>query len=421
MPIFECPVRNSPVNEQSITNRLIETADQCVKCGLCMPSCPTYRERQDEAESPRGRIALIQGWAMGHLEGSGRLEEHLSSCLECRACETVCPSLVRVGELMDGARALAMRRAPWRRRFLTRVWLGAMSGGLGIRIATLMATAYRRGGGARLARLTGLTKRPWFGAYHRLALQMKRPPMPAPAASISGTRVPELGLFLGCTGWATQSGAVIAAQRVFQHLDLRAAIPDGQGCCGAMHRHNGLPEEADELLERNAAALRDRVPVGMASACVAELRTHRSLHQTQEICRFLADMEWPPRVTLKPLDSRVSVHEPCSQRNILRDAGAAYDLLGRIPGIELLPLKDNSFCCGAAGTYMLQQPEMSQGLLRSKIADLATLGVDTLVTTNPGCAMHLSAGIQEAGLTVRVLHPVELIASQISSTPANPA
>ncbi|MGB7550151.1 MAG: (Fe-S)-binding protein, partial [Chromatiaceae bacterium] len=157
-------------------------------------------------------------------------------------------------------------------------------------------------------------------------------------------------------------------------------------------------------------------PVGLASACVAELRGHPPLGATHDLCRLLADRDWPARVHMAPLPQRVAVHVPCSQRNRLGDEDAAFALLRRIPGISLVPLPDNAFCCGAAGTYLLQRPVLSRVLLAPKIASLAAIQAPILVTTNTGCALHLAAGAQEAGLQVEVLHPVELIDRQMRFT-----
>ena len=187
-----------------------------------------------------------------------------------------------------------------------------------------------------------------------------------------------------------------------------------------MHRHNGLPQAAERRLQTNARAFADLPAVGLASACVAELRTQPQLGATQELCRLLADLDWPATVPLRPLPCRIALHVPCSQRNRLRDPDAARDLLRRIPGVELIDLPENDLCCGAAGTYLLQQPRLSQALLQPKLNHLAASGAQILVTTNTGCALHLAAGVREAGLAVEVLHPVQVIARQLAGIEQSP-
>lgn len=404
------------MDDQTLRKKLVETADHCVKCGLCLPHCPTYRVRQDEAESPRGRISLIQGLAERRLLDSPRLAAHLSSCLECRACETVCPSLVTFGSLMDDARALRTRGLGPFARALKTARLKVLSSGWGTASAATLARLYRSAGLAQLAEMTGLPNGSRLRAYHRLALQLGRPE-PAPGLKGSDQGTPQdLALFLGCVAPAAQPGLSKAACLVLGRLGYRVRIPQDQCCCGAMHRHAGLPREADRLIAKNATAFAKKRTLVTASACAAELRTHPDLGGTREICRFLADLQWP-RHMLRPLRERIAVHEPCSHRNALGDNGAAYDLLRHVPGLEPVALEGNAFCCGAAGTYLLDDPTMSATLLAPKVGHLRRLGFSILATTNTGCALHLAAGAREAGLDLDVLHPVELIARQLDDRP----
>lgn len=394
---------------------LARIADRCVRCGLCLPHCPTYRLARNEAESPRGRIALIQGRAEGHLEDSPVLGDHLAHCLECLACERACPTLVPFGILMDGARAASWAaKPPWRRN-RDRAWLAFLASPTGARLSAVLARLYRYSGLARLVAGSGALRWHPLAARHRLVLQLAGPPRINPPPGQTETTRGPIGLFLGCIARAAQPGAIAASVEVLRWLGYEVRLPPGQGCCGGMHRHHGLPQDADRRLETNARAFTGLTGVGIASACVAELRTHPPLGETQEICRFLADLDWPiiPPQPPQPL-LRVAIHLPCSQRNRLRDEGAARDLLRRLPHLELVDLPDNAFCCGAAGTYLLEQPTLSRTLLQPKIDHLAQLGARVVVTTNTGCALHLAAGIQEAGLAVEVLHPVQLIARYLN-------
>jgi len=408
------------LNGSEIKTRLTVNMDQCVKCGLCLPHCPTYRIMRDEAESPRGRIALIQGSVDKRIPDSPSLQRHLGNCLECRVCETVCPSLVRFGEIMDDARALSALRRKRLGRQWHRIWIDAISGRFGTHLAPRLATLYRLAGLARLVEWIGLARWPTAAAIHRLAVQLQPPPAGSPQRMPAASSDKKLTLFLGCVVRTAQPGAIDAAILVLQRLGFAVEIPQDQGCCGAMHRHNGLPEQADRLLAVNARVFRNKTAVGIASACVAELRSHTDLAGTKDICRLLADLDWPKHRSPNPLPYRVAVHEPCSQRNMLRDGSAAYDLLRHIPDIKLLPLPDNAFCCGAAGTYLLQRPQMAGALLQPKLDALARLNPKYLVTTNTGCALHLAAGIRAAGLAIELLHPVELIARQLGEKPESP-
>ena len=262
-----------------------------------------------------------------------------------------------------------------------------------------------------MARGLGLVRLPRLYAYARLGEGLYPPPRWDRADHADE----QVALFLGCVAEVTQPASLSAAALVLGRLGMSVARPAGQGCCGAMFRHNGFPDQADTLLERNAAALSGQRLVGIASACVAELRTHSGLAQTQEICAFLATVPWPAGLALTPLPVDVLVHEPCSHRNQLGGNADVYRLLARIPGLRVAPLPDNAWCCGAAGTYLLQHPQTAGALLGDKLAHLARLRPQVLVTTNPGCALHLAAGLREVGLSIEVCHPVELVARQLPS------
>jgi glycolate oxidase iron-sulfur subunit len=223
----------------------------------------------------------------------------------------------------------------------------------------------------------------------------------------------DLALFVGCVAQTAQPGLATAVCQVLGRLGYPVRIPDNQRCCGAMHRHSGFPDDADRLAAHNAAIFADHRILATASACAAELGAQQDLDRTEEICRFLTGLEWPQDAQLRALPARVAVHEPCSHRNILRDGSAAYDLLRRIPDIDVMALEDNAFCCGAAGTYLLDHPALSATLLAPKIEHLKRLNTEILVTTNTGCSLHLAAGAREAGLALEVLHPVELIERQL--------
>ena len=213
-------------------------------------------------------------------------------------------------------------------------------------------------------------------------------------------------------GGLAQGPAIAAARALCKGLGLRVRVAAEPGCCGALFRHNGFPVEADARRATWARGPSDPPLVGLASACVVELREGAHSRQALELCDFLYRLAPLDRLSLRPLPGRALVHEPCSHRNLLKDTGAIYRVLGLIPELDIQPLPGNATCCGAAGTYLLDQPAMAQALLASKLAALAEQPPDFLVTTNPGCALHLAAGIREAGLAIEVCHPVELIVGE---------
>lgn len=396
------------MNPSVTQDKLLAATDQCVKCGLCLPHCPTYRLQRDEAESPRGRIALIQGLVTGALLPSERLDAHLTSCLGCRACEPVCPSLVAFGEILDLARARRVQALPAARRRLRLAWLRTLASPGAMHLAQRLAALYRVSGLAGLARGLGLGRLAGLRAYDRLADALQ----PGPSWPRSAPTDGGVSLFLGCVSEIAQPKALEAAALVLARLGLGPVRQAGQTCCGAMMRHNGFPSEADTLLQHSADVLSGHTVVGLASACVAELHTHPALAQVQELCAFLDHATWPPGLALTPMDADVLIHTPCSHRHPLGGTAAVQRLLGRIPGLRVAELPDNALCCGAAGTYLLQQPQTATDLLAPKIAHLGRTRPRFLVTTNTGCALHLAAGLREAALSIEVCHPVELIARQ---------
>lgn len=399
---------------------LLLLADQCVKCGLCLPRCPTFQLLHNEADSPRGRIALIQGLATGQIDDGPRAAVHLDGCLECRACELACPSLVQFGTLMDAARAARVARLPAPRRRLRRLRLDVLASASALPLLAALASLYRSVGLGALARTLGLLRLPRLRVLHGLAMRLRRPrqpgPLDAPHAADphpSAADASPVVLFRGCVARALEPEVMDAALRVFARLGVSVSVPEAQRCCGAMHRHNGFPEAADRYLDHNRAVFGDATVVVGASACAAELKPAVA---SVELCRALLDLPWPEGLQPAPLEGVVAVHEPCSQRNQLRDADAAYALLRRVPGLEIVPLPGNDTCCGAAGTYLLDQPELALRLAEPKVQALSTLRPRWLVSTNTGCAAHLGAAASAAGLDVEVLHPVVLLARALDSS-----
>jgi glycolate oxidase iron-sulfur subunit len=398
---------------------LLRLADQCVKCGLCLPHCPTFRLAHHEGDSPRGRIALIQGLIGGQLQDNARLAAHLEGCLECRACEVVCPSLVQFGTLMDAARAARVAQLPPPVRWRRRLRLDLLASTALLPWLAMAAMAYRRLRIPALADALGLLRQPHLRVLSGLAGRLRWPgssrgPVAGATARTGTGERQAVALFRGCVARALEPAVLQAARRVLARLGVSTVLPDGQVCCGAMHRHNGFPAQADELLRKNRAVFGERPVIASASACAAELQPALA---ARELCRALLETPWPDGLEPTPLRGKVAVHEPCSHRNQLRDNQAVYALLAKIPGLEVLPLPGNESCCGAAGTYLLDQPETALTLVRAKVEGLATLKPRWLATTNTGCAAHIGAAAAAAGLDIEVVHPVQLLDQALARRP----
>ncbi|MCP4041159.1 MAG: (Fe-S)-binding protein, partial [Gammaproteobacteria bacterium] len=246
-----------------------------------------------------------------------------------------------------------------------------------------------------------------------------------PAQGLEKGRV---SLFLGCVARAIDRPVMEAAIRILTRLGYGVKIPPDQGCCGALYAHDGEARDALRLAGRNLDAFSADPVLTTASGCAAQLLEYPFLEgitaerrnqalafasRISDISRFLADREWPDGLDIRPLPARVVVHEPCSLRNVMRQQSGPYELLARIPGLEVVPLAENPACCGAAGTHMFEHGSMADGLGDEMCDAVAGTGAEMLVTSNVGCALHLSSRLRKRGSRVRVMHPVVLLAGQV--------
>lgn len=403
--------------------------ERCVACGLCLPVCPTYRLTQDEAESPRGRIAYMRMLAQMPGAPSVKLEQHLSHCLVCRACEKACPSYVPYGQLIDAARmTMAARKSP---AYISVLgfgilrWLAASTSRLSA-VGKLLY-CYQRTGLQRLMRASGLLR--WMHAkkYDDLLPPLTYPKQLRAFYSAGNDSRGEVLLFIGCVAQLADVRTHEAAIRLLNALGYSVRIPTGQTCCGALHQHGGRTETARTFMRRNLDAFGagTEAILTCASGCGAQLHEYGTCLETppgaafgarvMDISAFLARADWS-RVSFRPFPRRVAVHDPCSLANTLRQDKAPYSLLNLIPGAEIVPLAENIFCCGGAGAYPLAEPEMAGRLRASKIRHLQNTRPAILVTSNIGCALHLAAGVREAQLDIEIMHPVVLLARQVRDT-----
>ena len=407
----------------NLVTEIINDADRCVLCGMCLPHCPTYGLTQNEAESPRGRIALMLAVARGLLEPTPQLLGHLDRCLGCRACEAMCPSQVAYGRLLWHTRELVQKAAPPAR--------------LPHLLAQTLSSAERRRllrRGLRLFQASGMKRAGEAlhlfgnGDIARLVRSLPAIPPSSPLPDFlpaHGNERGRVALFTGCTGDLFERALLHDAARLLSLLGYAVVIPPAQACCGALHLQQGDGAQARTLAAQNLAAFGSGEPIlTVASGCGALLHEYGDLLATetgqafaarvQDINAFLAAVEWPSELKLQPLPTRVLVHESCSLRNVLRTPQALYRLLQRIPQLAVEPLAHNEQCCGAAGSYFLSEGETANRLRAAKVEAAAASGATLLVSANIGCAMHLADGMREAGLAIEVIHPVTLLAHQLA-------
>lgn len=406
-----------------------QEAAKCVACGLCLPHCPTYNLLQDEAESPRGRLSLMLALARDALPLNTKLESHLARCLDCRACEKVCPSNVGFGLALDSVRAVIESQ---------RVAAGLPTSRSASLIEWLVEKPPRMRGLAKLLRLYQRTGLQWLLRTTRvlrlLGLDNIDADIPrlAPRKDLAefhpaiGESKGRVFLFTGCQAEMVDRPVLTSSIRLLNRLGYEVLVPAEQNCCGALHLHAGQGAKAVELMRGNIDAFAEgnEAIICVASGCAATLNEyHKYLDgnksaagfstRIKDINQFLAGINWPGDITFHSLPRRIAIHNPCTLTHVLRQETKPYTLLAKIPGAEILPLPENNSCCGAAGTYHLTQTPIARKLRGTKITYLKRLGPDILATSNPGCATFLAAGLREAGLAIEVLHPVTLLARQL--------
>jgi glycolate oxidase iron-sulfur subunit len=390
-------------------------ADQCVKCGLCLPACPTYRVARNEAESPRGRIAFAQALATGQLAATPTLTAHLDQCLACMSCEPVCPSHVRYGDLLLATRSL-LRESNARQHHAMRFLLARprlLRMGLRLANRPVLRACIQSRIMQRALRPLGLD---------RVARELPQLPrvasLPQRAKPVTPTRT-RVGLFLGCVAAEMDRDVHAGAMRLLQALGYDVVLPRGQGCCGALALHAGDIDGAGALTAPTRRAFVasgvDTVLVS-ASGCYGTLRDHTfagSGIRVREIHEFLAGDDRIDDLKFRPLGMRVALHTPCTQANVAGAAAAIAHLLTRIPQMEITALPDAPRCCGAAGDYFLRHAAIADSLRREKLDQVAAFAPALLVTSNVGCRMFLDNGLRQRGDKVAVIHPIALLAQQL--------
>lgn len=400
--------------------------DTCIRCGLCLPSCPTYLETMTETSGPRGRISLIKAVGESRLDLlSAGFVEQMWECLDCRACEAVCPSGVRYGQLVETART-QIRRAqaptePARERTLRRFLLRTLFARLDL--MRLAATLLRFAQQTRLISLAGLVG---------LATAAKLAPKVSSTFFVARDQRFEAAvargvafLHAGCIMPVAFAEVHRATVRMLLRGGLSVLVPSGQGCCGAIAVHAGDMDFARELAKRNIDAFeRSRADVYVANAagCGSALKEYAELfagdpawmqraaafsHRVRDVTEVLDALDLGQAT--RPLDATVTYQEPCHLVHAQRVAGAPRRLLARIPRLRLVEMEESAVCCGSAGIYNLTQPEMASRLQRRKIEAIRRTGATIVATANPGCAISVAAGLRDAGCRVTVKHIVELL------------
>jgi glycolate oxidase iron-sulfur subunit len=419
---------------------------QCMHCGLCLPTCPTYDATKLERNSPRGRIALMRAIADGRLEATRTFADEMYFCLGCLACMTACPAGVNYAELFEHARAEAeesgVLRNPKRTfiRWLTMRWLFMDLRRL--RFVGASIRLYQRLGLQRLLRGSGALKL----APRRLReLEAMTPAIqPKFSADMIAAVTPavvrkkyRVALLTGCAQDLMFSDVNRDTAEVLSRNGCEVATPPRQNCCGSLHAHNGELAMARELARKNI----DQFPpdqfdaiISNAAGCGSHLKHYGPLLADDPAYRERAKVwdaklkdihEWLAAIGLTPpkpgvAASTVTYHEACHLCHGQKITAPPRQVLRAIPGLKLVELPESEWCCGSAGVYNLIQPEMANNLLDRKLRHIAATQARVVAVGNPGCLAHMANGIRRERLPVRLVHPITLLAEayRAESTPA---
>ena len=406
----------------------------CIHCGFCLPVCPTYIATGQESESPRGRLHLIRAVLDGRVEPTDRLLGHLDLCLQCRACETACPSNVPYGRIMEDARAATMARGvtarprAWTlRSFVLRHVLARRRV---LRAVLAPGRLHTRSGLQRLVR--GPLRR-WLPA-RVVALEAQTPVLDRKPFRDSGVLArPEqartrVAMLTGCVQGELYPQTHEATVRVLARLGCEVVAPPEQLCCGALHAHAGDVGTARALARRNIAAFEAagaEAVIVNAAGCGATMkeygrllrddprwaeRAERLANSVRDVLEFVAPLTRQDLAAgLGELNLDVTLQDACHLAHGQGIREAPRDILRAIPGLRLHEMQTPDRCCGSAGIYALVQPAMSATVLEAKMADVAGTGADVIATANPGCTLQLEAGVRRHGVRATVRHVIELL------------
>jgi glycolate oxidase iron-sulfur subunit len=411
----------------------------CVHCGFCLPSCPTYQLWGEEMDSPRGRIYLI-GQALDGEPMTPSFVQHIDACLGCMACVTACPSGVQYDKIIEPTRAQIERR--FRRPAVDRALRAALFALFPyprrLRLLRGPLRAYQRTALPALLRRRGVLERisPTLAAMESLAPPLaRRAPVPARTAA-RGARRGTVGMLLGCVQREFFPGVNAATARVLAAEGFDVVAPAGQGCCGALSAHNGRPAEAQRFARRLVDSFEDagvEWVVVNAAGCGSTMkeyadlladdpqyadRARRFADQVRDVAELLA--EHGAVAERHPVPVTVAYHDACHLAHAQGVRAQPRELLRAVPGLQLREIADPDICCGSAGIYNVLHPEPAAELGERKARNVVATGAQLLVTANPGCLLQVAAALQRSGTpALSFAHTVEVLDASIRGLPAD--
>jgi glycolate oxidase iron-sulfur subunit len=405
--------------------------DRCVHCGLCLNACPTYRELGLEMDSPRGRVYQMVQVANGAAI-SDSYREHIGLCLACRGCESACPSGVRYGRMVEDARAeleAHTHRGWFARKLRHLIFVNLLQSRGALSVAGTLLYLFEVSGLKALARGLGQLK-----LLGRLGDLVQLTPSAEPPFFFSqvgrtfppeGERKHRVAFLAGCIANVSFARLNEATVRVLQRNGCEVVVPERQGCCGALHLHAGMRDEARKLACRNIDALLDGgfdAVITNAAGCGSTLKEYGELLEDvpeyaekarrfsssmRDITEFLSSLELNPN--LGRVDAVVTYQDSCHLAHGQHVRQSPRQLLGAIPGVTFREMAGSDICCGSAGIYNVVQNEMAMQILQHKMESVNATHAEIIATANPGCMLQLRAGVRLHGSGQRVMHVVEVL------------
>ncbi len=421
------------------TKEQLEQLKACIHCGFCLPVCPTYKATGSEAESPRGRLYLLKQMLEDSENSSlpeenrmshKQVEPHLSQCLGCLACENACPSGVEYGALLNSSKKFTLKQKnPFIRGFKQFFLKYILPNKSLLNMLSFWLRLYQKTGTQKLLQKLKLFKAfPLFGHYDSLIPKIAKHKPFRSGMSFGNPRHPRVALFTGCVMDSFYNPVHWASITALVENDYYVTIPE-QNCCGALAHHGGEDGIAKALARKNILSILKSAPdwiVVNSAGCGSSMKDYVELladdgifkKKSQQFAEITVDiMELLAKKPLKlgkfEKTQNVAYHAACHLHHAQGIIDEPEVVLQQISGINLIPLKDASFCCGSAGIYNLEHPELSNNILAEKIKHIKATQAQTVVTGNPGCLLQISKGLQDDnnGQTpMRVAHPIELIA-----------
>ncbi|MCM3025271.1 (Fe-S)-binding protein [Bacillus safensis] len=423
----------------------------CMRCGFCLPSCPTYIESgQQETHSPRGRIALMKAVRDGVIEPDADVEHSLNLCLGCRACEPVCPSGVKYGRLLEDARDIIQqhKKQSIPIKLVRRVvFKGLFPSQSRMRKAAGLLRFYQTSGLQTAARKTGMLK---VLPPHLRLMEQALPKVPRQQKSrlteykALGPARKRVAFFTGCLMDTVFSSTNEATIQLLQLAGCDVIVPPIQTCCGALHGHSGEKEQAKQLAKRNIEAFEEidaDAIVMNAGGCGAFLSDYDHLlcddpdfqkrseafsKKIKDISDILVELEFHRRMPLALPEQIITYQDSCHLRNGMGVQHAPRLLMKAIQGVSFKEMKDSGRCCGSAGIYNILQPKMSMQILDHKMTEARETKATAIVTSNPGCQLQMAAGIKRSGHSpsMRAVHLADVLLEAVqygkkASSPSN--